>query len=88
MFGSKTRKKNRRILEIQKELSGIKSGQGGKGAKRRALKGELKSLGYKTDKEKAREDRKTRSQYDREYTKKNKEDVLLGIKKVMIQAKV
>ena len=80
MIGSKTRKKNRRILEIQKELSGIKSGQGGKGAKRRALKGELKSLGYKTDKEKAREDRKTRSQYDRDYTIKNKRGRVTGYK--------
>ena len=37
MFGSKKRKKNRRLLEIDASLSKITRGQGGQGAKRRAL---------------------------------------------------
>ena len=80
MFGSKTRKKNRRILEIKNTLRDSNLG-GRSGSKRKsALKKELSSLGGKTYRQEAREDKQSRRKYDRENVKKNKRGRVVGYK--------
>ena len=74
-WGSKSRQKkkdNLRIEEIKESLKRNTRGQGGAGIKRRKLKNELKSLGGKTDREVAREDRQSRKKYDQEHKIINK----------------
>tara|TARA_R100000353_G_scaffold62773_1_gene49314 strand:- start:1060 stop:1515 length:456 start_codon:yes stop_codon:yes gene_type:complete len=80
MFGSKTRKKNRRILEIKNTLRDSNLG-GRSGSKRKsALKKELSSLGGKTYRQEAREDKQSRRKYDRENIKKNRRGRVVGYK--------
>ena len=80
MFGSKTRKKNRRILEIKNTLRDSNLG-GRSGSKRKsALKKELSSLGGKTYRQEDREDRKSRKQYDRDHQIKHSRRGIIGHK--------
>ncbi len=80
MFGSKTRKKNRRILEIKNTLRDSNLG-GRSGSKRKsALKKELSSLGGKTYRQEDREDRKARKQYDRDHQIKHSRRGIIGYK--------
>lgn len=67
MFGNKKRKENKRILEIKTALKSNTRSQGGAGIRRKKLQNELKSLGGKTDKEIAREDKQSRRKYDKEH---------------------
>ena len=80
MFGSKTRKKNRRILEIKNTLRDSNLG-GRSGSKRKsALKKELSSLGGKTYRQEDREDRKSRKQYDRDHQIRHSRRGIIGYK--------
>jgi len=80
MFGSKTRKKNRRILEIKNTLRDSNLG-GRSGSKRKsALKKELSSLGGKTYRQEDREDRKARKKYDRDHQIRHSRRGIIGHK--------
>jgi hypothetical protein len=82
-WGSKRRKKSQdklRIGEIKESLKKNTRSQGIHGQKRRKLKKELASLGGKTDKQAAREDRQSRRKYDKEHKIVNRRGRTTGYK--------
>jgi len=83
-WGAKSRKKRKDKLRIEEIKTGLKKNtrsQGGAGQRRRKLKQELASLGGKTDKQEAREDKQSRRKYDKEHRIVNRRGRTTGYKK-------